>query len=107
MEIPQIDVHELSRLRADGAIVIDVRNPDEYADAHVPGALLFPLPQLAGLVGDLPADVPLYVICRSGARSQTACEHLAPLGREVANIAGGTLAWVDAGHEVASGGEPG
>jgi rhodanese-related sulfurtransferase len=107
MEIPQIDVGELSRLRTDGAVIIDVRNPDEYEEAHVPGALLFPLPELAGLVEDLPADVALYLICKSGGRSQVACEQLAPLGHEVANVAGGTMAWINAGSDVATGRAPG
>jgi rhodanese-related sulfurtransferase len=103
MEVTQINVDELADLLASGNIVlVDVRETDEYEMGHVPGALLVPL----GTVPDhLEAfsGSPTYVICRSGARSQRACEFLQTQGREVVNVAGGTLAWIDAGLEVETG----
>lgn len=104
--IPEIDVDELADRLPSDASLIDVRQPDEYEQAHVPGAVLVPLDELPERVGDLP-DGPLLVICRSGARSMKACEWLAPQGHDVANVAGGTLAWVDSGREVATGSDPG
>jgi rhodanese-related sulfurtransferase len=47
------------------------------------------------------------VICRSGARSLKACEFLVGTGRTAVNVGGGTMAWVEAGHPVATGPEPG
>ena len=44
-----------------------------------------------------------YVICHSGVRSMTACEYVAQRGAEVANVAGGTLAWLQSGREYATG----
>lgn len=99
-EVPQIPVDQLAAAHADGAVVIDVRMPDEYAEARVPGAVLVPLPDVPDRVDELPRDVPVYVICRSGARSQRASEFLRPLGIDARNVAGGTLAWIDAGYTV-------
>ncbi len=108
MGIPEIDVVTAAARRAEGAVVLDVRNPDEYEEAHVPGAVLIPLGELADRTGEVPTGVDLLVICRSGARSLRAAEHLlAAAGVEATNIAGGTLAWIDAGYDVATGAERG
>jgi rhodanese-related sulfurtransferase len=102
-DVPEIDVAELARLRHDGAFVLDVRRPDEYEAAHVPGAILLPLDQLEARQPEIPRDQPLLVICRSGARSATAVRALNAAGYDATNVAGGTLAWIEAGHEVAEG----
>ena len=98
MDIPEIDVDELDRRCAaagpDDLTLIDVREPDEYAQAHVPGAMLVPLGTLPDHVEELPEGT-LYVICRSGARSYRAAEWLAAQGRTSVNVAGGTLAWLE------------
>ena len=99
----EIDVHELARLIENGARVIDVREANEYAEGHVPGAVLVPLSELEARVDSVPADEPVMVICRSGARSARACGYLAELGRDVTNVAGGTMAWIEAGFDVETG----
>lgn len=100
MEISEIDVQDLAgKVEAGGIVVVDVREPDEYALGHVPGAILVPLGTVPEQV-DTFSGQPTYVICRSGARSLRACEFLAAQGREVVNVAGGTMAWIDAGHAV-------
>lgn len=101
--VPEIDVDELARRHAEGAYVLDVRRPDEYAEAHVPGAVLLPLDQLPDRQGEVPNDRPLLVICRSGARSAVAVEALRAVGYDATNVAGGTLAWIEAGNPVAQG----
>jgi RND superfamily putative drug exporter len=106
VDIPEIDVTELAARRASGVTIIDVRNPDEYVAAHVPGAILLPLPELAGRVDEVPEGEPVLLICAVGGRSRRACELLAPLGREVANVAGGTKAWIAAGYETNEGDAP-
>ena len=103
MAIAEIDVDELASRLERGAALIDVRQPDEYEEARVPQAVLIPLAELPDRVGELPTDAPLVIICRSGARSMRACEFLAGSGVEAANVAGGTLAWIDSGREVATG----
>ncbi len=104
--IREISVQELRPLiEAGDAVVLDVRMDDEYAAAHVPGAVLVPLPELPGRLEQIPAADTLYVICRSGARSRSACEFLTANGRPSVNVAGGTLAWIEADHPVVTGPE--
>jgi rhodanese-related sulfurtransferase len=106
-QVPEIDVDELARRRDEGAPVIDVREDDEYASGHVPGASHIPLGEVPERVGEVPADRTVYIVCRSGGRSARAVEHLRSAGIDAVNVSGGTLAWVDAGRPVAEGSEPG
>ena len=106
MEVPEIDVAELARLRADGGTLIDVREPDEYTAAHVPGATLIPLATVPDEVAQVPADGTVYVICAKGGRSMRAAEFYRAQGIDAVNVAGGTTAWVDAGRPVSTGMEP-
>ena len=103
MAVPEIDVDQLAKLHAEGVPIIDVRQPDEYVSGHVPGAVLIPLADVPERVEDFPDDRPVYVICRSGARSARAVEFLLGQGLDATNIAGGTLAWVASGGEVNEG----
>lgn len=102
-DIPHIDVAELME-RRDEITLVDVRSPGEYEDAHVPGAKLIPLPDLPERLDEWP-EGEVHVICRSGARSLTACEFMAEHGRRAVNIAGGTDAWIQAGEAVITGAE--
>ncbi len=105
--VPEVDVDELDQARADGAVVVDVRQPDEYDSGHVPGARLIPLAEVGARVGEVPADVPVYVICLSGGRSARATEFLRTQGVDARSVAGGTKAWIGSGREVAHGSRPG
>ena len=105
--VAEIDVEELAERIAQGATLIDVREVGEYHEGHVPGAHLFALSGLEQSVADIPDASPLLVICKSGARSLRAAEFLAVEGREALNVAGGTLAWIASGREVATGMERG
>lgn len=84
------------RARGDAAavVLIDVREPREFAAGHLDGALNLPLGELGSRLAELPpAALPVF-ICRSGARSLTACGLALRQGRaEVANLDGGLLAW--------------
>lgn len=81
----------------DGALLVDVRESNEFNEVHAQGALLLPLSELETRFSELPKDRPLLMICRSGARSARACEYLLQNGyTDVTNLAGGTLAWADA-----------
>jgi rhodanese-related sulfurtransferase len=107
---PYQEVHALeAKNRIDtGAILIDVREPDEWAAGHAQGARHIPLAQLGQRKRELPADRPIITVCRSGARSARAAAVLAEQGREVSNLRGGMRAWAAAGLPlVAEGGGPG
>jgi rhodanese-related sulfurtransferase len=95
--VAEIDVDELERLLGAGAVLIDVREPAEFAEARVPGARLIPLGEVTTRFGEIDATADVLVICRSGARSYHAAEFLIEQGIAARNVAGGTQAWVDAG----------
>lgn len=103
MDLPEIDVNQLAALRAEGVPLIDVREPDEHEGARVPGAVLIPLGEVADRVAEVPTDQTVYVICARGGRSAKAAEHYRSLGIDAVNVAGGTLAWIDAGLPTDSG----
>lgn len=101
MSILEIDVDDLSDRRAGGGVVlIDVRQPDEYAEGHVPGAVLIPLDQLLDRTDELPPGETITFICHSGGRSHRAAELLSGEGYETINVVGGTQAWIEAGFPV-------
>lgn len=106
MTVPEIDVHELAELHAAGATIVDVRNPGEYDEAHVPGVILVPLPEFADRFAEVPDAQPVYVICAMGGRSRKAAEFLISKGIEATNVAGGTNAWIDAGYATNRGEAP-
>lgn len=108
MAIEEIDVNELEKRLADGVRLIDVREDDEYREAHVPGAESWPLSTLSERWGDigLVPDRAVALICRSGGRSMRAAEFLAEQGRVAMNVAGGTLAWQASGRPVVAGSSP-
>lgn len=99
----EVTVDDLDAARSSGAHVIDVRESDEYAAGHVPGAQLFPLSLIPFRSHDLPVGQPVYVICASGGRSAQAAEHLAGIGIDARSVAGGTTAWVRSGRPVDTG----
>lgn len=103
MQVAEIDVEELARRREQGAVVVDVRTPEEFREVRVPGVVLIPLADLPARVQELPEADELLVICRSGHRSRNACEFLLQQGRQAVNVAGGTLAWVESGRPTESG----
>ncbi|MED1954405.1 rhodanese-like domain-containing protein [Brevibacillus centrosporus] len=74
--------------------LIDVRNPDEYEDDHIPGAKLIPLSELPARTNEIDHNREVIFICRSGNRSGKACEYMAQLGySQMYNMVGGMLAW--------------
>lgn len=107
MDVPEIDIVAAADRHAGGAPFFDVREPDEYVAGHVPGATSVPLGQVAGRVAEFPGGVEVLVICRSGARSAQACEILRSAGVEAVNVAGGTMAWIEAGNRVVEGADAG
>ena len=96
-DVKDIEPQELQDLLQSDAqpVVVDVREPWEYKQGHVPGAVLMPLGQLASLVGQLDTEKPVAVICASGSRSQSAAALLGQKGfKTIYNVVGGTGAWM-------------
>ena len=106
MTIREVTVDELEQALATGARVVDVREPVEYTEAHVPGAVLIALGTVPQNLDAFKGDDPVYIICRSGGRSMRACEFLADQGVEAVNVAGGMIAWATSGRAVVGGDLP-
>lgn len=100
----EVDVQQAAALQKEGALLLDVREPKEFAAVHAVGATLIPLGELPSRLDELKQykDKPITVICRSGRRSARGSEILRDAGfSQVANIEGGTSAWESAGLPVA------
>ena len=96
-----VDVHEASRRQAAGAVLIDVRQPEEWQLGHAPNARLIPLGSLSNRAAEVPRNQDVLLICRSGNRSGTAQRQLQQLGYDrVFNVTGGMNAWTSAGLPV-------
>jgi rhodanese-related sulfurtransferase len=106
MPVPEITVDDLAHRLEAGAVVVDVRQPDEFADGHLPGALLVPLNEVPARMDELPRDTDVFLVCRSGGRSRLAAEFLVAHGVRAVNVEGGTMAWIDSGRTVLAGLEP-
>ena len=107
MEVPEIDVADAAVRHASGTPVIDVREPDEYVEGHVPGAPLIPLGTVPDRLSEVPRGTEVLVICKAGGRSRKAAEIMRADGIDAVNIAGGTMAWIEGGNPVVTGDEPG
>lgn len=104
--LPAVDVKQVSARQSSGALLIDVREADEYAQGHVPGSTLIPLGQLAQRLQEIARykDKPVVLICHSGRRSEQALKLLESAGfSAAANVEGGMIAWQKAGLPVISG----
>jgi rhodanese-related sulfurtransferase len=102
----EVDLDSFAAAHSAGATVLDVRNPDEYVTAHVPGAVLIPLPDLAARQDEIPDADPLYVICAVGGRSLIAAKALSEAGYRAVSVAGGTNGWIERGGPVVAGQSP-
>ena len=96
--VKHVSVPEFKRLmeQTKGAVIVDVRTPQEFQQGHIKGAILVPLQQLGQLVsGSMPdKDKPYLVYCRSANRSAIAARQLAQMGyTDVTNMLGGIVDW--------------
>jgi rhodanese-related sulfurtransferase len=105
--IVTIDVLEAERrLREDPSrpLLVDVREPGEFAQVRAPGAFLVPTSTFVRRQAELPVDRPLLIICHVGGRSSAVTAYLSSTGRtDVINVAGGMDAWARAGLPVRTG----
>ena len=99
-EVQHLDPVEGKRRVDAGALLLDVRNPDEWQAGHPEGAAWIPMGELAERQEELPTDREIVVICKVGGRSARVAEALIAAGYDAANVAGGAEAWQDAGMAI-------
>ncbi len=92
--VPEVTPEEARRRQQAGALIVDVREPEEWRAGHIPGAVHVPLGELGARLHELDAERELILVCRSGNRSARATVLLQQAGfRQVYNLAGGLVAW--------------
>jgi rhodanese-related sulfurtransferase len=100
----EISVTQAAQHRDQGAFVLDVREPSEWAQFHIPGATLIPLGDLPNRLNEIPKDRAVVVVCRTGHRSATGRDILREAGfTNVTSMAGGVTEWQAQGLPTASG----
>jgi rhodanese-related sulfurtransferase len=100
----EVTVAQAASMRDAGAFVLDVRQPDEWAEYHIADATLIPLGELSARIGEVPRDQDVLVVCRSGNRSASGRDLLLDAGvTRVTSMAGGLTQWQADGFPVVSG----
>jgi len=106
-EIRNVDVAEAAHLALQGALLLDVRQDDEWDAGHAPDARHVMLAELPDHVGSLDTERAIVCVCRSGGRSARATAFLVEHGYNAVNLAGGMSAWAQEGQPLsAESGEP-
>ena len=103
-QVAQISVHDLATWREEqpDLVVVDVREPFEWDEGHIAGALHLPMREAVTRRGEVPADRPKAVLCAGGLRSSTVISALKRSGARGPwyNVSGGMTAWLKAGYAV-------
>jgi len=100
---PAVTVDQLPDPLPEDLVVLDVREPIEWQQAHVPGSLHIPLMDLPARIGEVPADGQVLVVCAVGARSARAVQFLVQHGHDAVNLDGGLVEWQSAGRPLVTG----
>lgn len=96
--VPEITPEQASVRQEQGALILDVREPNEWQEGHVSGATHIPLGELPNRLGELDRNGEIIAVCRGGNRSAFATDTLLKAGfKQVRNMTGGTLAWMEKG----------
>jgi rhodanese-related sulfurtransferase len=98
--VAQTDVADLPTEFGVGAVLLDVREDDEWRRGHAAGARHIPMGEVPARVDEIDPQAKLYVICKAGGRSQKVAQYLVRSGYEPVNVSGGMLAWANAGRPV-------
>jgi hydroxyacylglutathione hydrolase len=102
-QVPQLSNDEFDA-QDTNPVLVDVREPGEFASGHIAGSINIPQAELATRIDELPKDRPVVTICLSGARSFRSAQFLAQAGfQDVASLAGGVSGWLKDGREVEAG----
>lgn len=99
-QMPVVELHERIEAGSNPYTVLDVREPSEWREGHIEGAINIPFHQLASHMDDVPSNKPVAAVCGSGNRSSIAASLLKREGFEPVNVAGGMDAWKGAGYGV-------
>jgi rhodanese-related sulfurtransferase len=100
----QVNTVTAATMQAEGAFILDVREPAEWAEGHIDGATLIPLGELPNRLAEVPKDRDIVVVCRSGNRSATGRDILLDAGYPAAtSMSGGMNDWVADGYPVVTG----
>ena len=107
-EVVEVTPAAAEDLIQDGAMVIDVREPEEWSAGHLPESRLIPMSRVESRLHEIATDRSAVIVCRSGGRSRAIAQLLNSRSINAVNLAGGLLAWEQAGRPVVSdGGTPG
>jgi rhodanese-related sulfurtransferase len=100
--VPETDVAHTIEARANDAVqIVDVREPDEWSEGRIPGAVHIPLGSLATRVNELDPGQETIVVCQAGVRSLTGADILIKAGVvDAKSLSGGMVAWAVAGQPV-------
>ena len=91
-------------MQVDGTVVIDVRNPEDYEEGHIPGAVNIPIRDIPDNLNAIPTDSPVWIVCQTGWRTGMAVSSLRMMGyTNVEGWANEFPAWDEAGYEVETG----
>ena len=91
---PSRFARELADAGPAGRLLIDVREPHEFARGHIRGAVNIPLSELAPRIGEISTDRRIFVYCQSGMRSRRAARMLSKRGcRDIVHLNGGLAGW--------------
>jgi rhodanese-related sulfurtransferase len=93
VELRNVNVAEALDLLADGALLLDVREDNEWESGRAPDAMHIALNEVPDHLDELSKDRQIVCVCRSGARSGRAANFLVEHGRNAVNLEGGMLAW--------------
>lgn len=97
---PQVTARKAHKLVEAGALLLDVREPEEWQAGHAPEARLMPMGEVSARRHELPNDQRIVVVCRSGGRSAAITDALRAQGYDAVNLAGGMCGWTAAGLAV-------
>jgi rhodanese-related sulfurtransferase len=100
VEVGQAEVADLPVAFDQSAVLLDVREDDEWQRGHAAGAQHIPMGDVPARIGEIDADATLYVMCHAGGRSMRVAQYLARNGYQPINVNGGMLAWAEAGRAV-------
>jgi thioredoxin 1 len=93
----ELDLDSFAAEHAGGGYVLDVREEQEYAAGHVPGAVHIPMNDVPQRLAEVPTDRRVSVICASGGRSRAIADYLQANGVDAVNVSDGTAGWAQRG----------
>jgi rhodanese-related sulfurtransferase len=107
-DVDEVEADAAADLAEEGALLLDVREDDEWSAGHVAGSVHISMGELGARLGELPTDRRIVAVCRTGARSGAVTDALTGRGYDVVNLAGGLQGWAAEGLPlVADDGLPG